>query len=125
MFDRLGRRDDETPFVVQWFVQQGIEVWSTKEGKQRFDSLSFCMRSILIAIPLYVNCSQLCTRSNLKRLRNRNCFLLNRSRGPSFFVLFSFLSGIWPGLFAWGVKGQEPFGKERVICIMRMLPGSL
>ena len=38
MFDRLGRRDDETPFVVQWFVQQGIEVWSTKEGEQRFDN---------------------------------------------------------------------------------------
>jgi len=38
MFDRLGRRDDETPFVVQWFVQQGIEVWSTREGEQRFDS---------------------------------------------------------------------------------------
>ena len=30
MFDRLGRREDETPFVVQWFVQQGIEVWSTR-----------------------------------------------------------------------------------------------
>ena len=38
MFDRLGRRDDETPFVVQWFVSQGIEVWSTKEGEQRFDN---------------------------------------------------------------------------------------
>ena len=38
MFDRLGRRDDETPFVVQWFVQQGIEVWSTREGEQRFES---------------------------------------------------------------------------------------
>ena len=38
MFDRLGRRDDETPFVVQWFVQQGIEVWSTREGEQRFDN---------------------------------------------------------------------------------------
>lgn len=38
MFDRIGRRDDETPFVVQWFVQQGIEVWSTREGQQRFDS---------------------------------------------------------------------------------------
>lgn len=38
MFDRLGRREDETPFVVQWFVQQGIEVWSTKEGEQRFDT---------------------------------------------------------------------------------------
>lgn len=38
MFDRLGCRDDETPFVVQWFVQQGIEVWSTREGEQRFDN---------------------------------------------------------------------------------------
>lgn len=37
MFDRLGRKDDETPFVVEWFVQQGIEVWSVKEGEQRFD----------------------------------------------------------------------------------------
>ncbi len=23
---------------IQWFVQQGIEVWSTKEGEQRFDN---------------------------------------------------------------------------------------
>ena len=38
MFDRLGRRDDETPFVVEWFVKQGIEVWSVKEGQQRFES---------------------------------------------------------------------------------------
>lgn len=38
MFDRLGRRDDETPFVVEWFVKQGIEVWSAQEGQQRFDT---------------------------------------------------------------------------------------
>ena len=38
MFDRLGRRDDETPFVVKWFVAHGVEVWSTKEGQQHFDS---------------------------------------------------------------------------------------
>ena len=38
MFDRLGRRDDETPFVVQWFVSHGIQVWSVKEGEQRFDT---------------------------------------------------------------------------------------
>ena len=38
MFDRLGRREDETPFVVEWFVKNGIEVWSTVEGQQRFDS---------------------------------------------------------------------------------------
>lgn len=38
MFDRLGRKEDETPFVVEWFVQNGIEVWSSEEGQQRFDT---------------------------------------------------------------------------------------
>lgn len=34
----FGRREDETPFIVEWFVKQGIEVWSTREGEQRFDT---------------------------------------------------------------------------------------
>lgn len=38
MFDRLGRKEDETPFLVQWFIEHGIEVWSTREGQQRLDS---------------------------------------------------------------------------------------
>ena len=38
MVDRLGRKEDETPFVVEGFVNQGVEVWSAKEGQQRFDS---------------------------------------------------------------------------------------
>lgn len=38
MFDRLGRKDDETPFIVEWFVNNGIEVWSAEEGQQRFDN---------------------------------------------------------------------------------------
>ena len=38
MFDRIGRIDDETPFVVEWFVKHGIEVWSVQEGEQRFDN---------------------------------------------------------------------------------------
>lgn len=38
MFDRIGRIDDETPFVVEWFAKNGIEVWSTQEGQQRFDT---------------------------------------------------------------------------------------
>lgn len=38
MFDRLGRRDDETPFVLRWFTENGIEVWSVKEGQQKFES---------------------------------------------------------------------------------------
>lgn len=38
MFDRIGRRAEETPFVVEWLVQHGIRVWSVNEGEQRFDN---------------------------------------------------------------------------------------
>ena len=38
MFDRLGRIENETPFVLEWFAQHGIEVWSVNEGQQRFAS---------------------------------------------------------------------------------------
>ena len=38
MFDRLGRKSDETPFIVEWLTQNGIRVWSVNEGEQRFDS---------------------------------------------------------------------------------------
>ncbi len=38
MFDRLGRIQNETPFVLEWFVKNGIEVWSTKEGQQTFEN---------------------------------------------------------------------------------------
>ena len=38
MFDRLGRREDETPFLVEWFIDHDIEVWSTREGQTRLDN---------------------------------------------------------------------------------------
>ena len=38
MFDRLGRKEDETPFLVKWFVEHDIEVWSTREGQQKLDN---------------------------------------------------------------------------------------
>lgn len=38
MFDRLGRKEDETPFVLQWFVEHGIEVWSANEGQQKIEN---------------------------------------------------------------------------------------
>lgn len=38
MFDRIGRIDNETPFVVEWFINHGIEVWSVNEGEQRMES---------------------------------------------------------------------------------------
>ena len=38
MFDRIGRIDNETPFLVEWFIKNGIEVWSVNEGEQRMDS---------------------------------------------------------------------------------------
>ena len=38
MFDRLGRREDETPFLVEWFIQHDIDVWSTREGQTRLEN---------------------------------------------------------------------------------------
>ncbi len=38
MFDRLGRKADETPFIVEWLTKKGIKVWSVNEGEQRFES---------------------------------------------------------------------------------------
>ncbi|KON87494.1 hypothetical protein AF332_12085 [Sporosarcina globispora] len=35
MYDRLGRREDETPLVVQYLVDHGVEVWSVKEGQRK------------------------------------------------------------------------------------------
>ena len=41
MFDRLGRRDDETPFVLRWFAENGIEIWSVKEDLSWCDTVVF------------------------------------------------------------------------------------
>ena len=38
MFDRLGRIESETPFVLEWFVQHEIEMWSTHEGQQKIET---------------------------------------------------------------------------------------
>ncbi len=38
MFDRLGRIENETPFVLQWFVDHGIEMWSANEGQQKIET---------------------------------------------------------------------------------------
>lgn len=40
MFDRLGRNDDETPFLLRSIVESGIEVWSVCEGQQKFENSS-------------------------------------------------------------------------------------
>ena len=37
MFDRLGRIENETPFVLQWFAEHGIEAWPVNEGQQKFE----------------------------------------------------------------------------------------
>jgi DNA invertase Pin-like site-specific DNA recombinase len=38
LFDRLGRIEAETPYVVQWFVDNGIEVWSVSEGQRKIET---------------------------------------------------------------------------------------
>ncbi|MFK4167648.1 recombinase family protein [Paenibacillus lautus] len=39
MFDRLGRREHETPYIVQWFARH-VQVWSATEGQQKFEQHS-------------------------------------------------------------------------------------
>lgn len=34
MFDRLGRREDETPLIVNFLNRNNVEVWSTQEGQR-------------------------------------------------------------------------------------------
>ncbi len=38
MFDRIGRREEETPFVVEWLINHNIEVWSVKEGQRKIEN---------------------------------------------------------------------------------------
>lgn len=38
MFDRIGRRWDDSPQVVEGIVMSGVEVWSVKEGQQKFEN---------------------------------------------------------------------------------------
>ena len=38
MFDRVGRRDSETPFFIEELAMSGVEIWSVKEGQQKFES---------------------------------------------------------------------------------------
>lgn len=38
MFDRIGRREEETPFVVEWLIKNDVEVWSVKEGQRKIEN---------------------------------------------------------------------------------------
>ncbi len=38
LFDRLGRIEKETPFILEWFVEHDIEMWSVNEGQQKIES---------------------------------------------------------------------------------------
>lgn len=47
MFDRIGRKDDETPFLLKRIVECGVEVWSTCEGQQTFENSSDNLMNII------------------------------------------------------------------------------
>lgn len=38
MFDRLGRREDETPLVVNFLHDNDVEVWSVQEGRRSIET---------------------------------------------------------------------------------------
>jgi site-specific DNA recombinase len=37
MFDRIGRREDETPFVINFLIENEVEVWSVNEGQRKME----------------------------------------------------------------------------------------
>lgn len=47
MFDRLGRKDNETPFLLKRIVECGVEVWSVCEGQQTFETSSDNLMNII------------------------------------------------------------------------------
>jgi len=47
MFDRLGRKDNETPFLLKRIVECGVEVWSVCEGQQVFENSSDNLMNII------------------------------------------------------------------------------
>lgn len=47
MFDRIGRKDDETPFLLKRIVECGVEVWSVCEGQQTFENSSDNLMNII------------------------------------------------------------------------------
>ncbi len=47
MFDRIGRKDNETPFLLKRIVECGVEVWSVCEGQQTFENASDNLMNII------------------------------------------------------------------------------
>ena len=38
MFDRIGRRTYETPLIIKYLVDCGVEIWSVKEGQRKLET---------------------------------------------------------------------------------------
>lgn len=82
MFDRLGCKSDETPFVVEWFVKKGIQVWSINKGEQRFESHTD---------RLFIQCNWLETLKIRRRTSKKNLFHSATNLNYEKFILNHFL----------------------------------
>lgn len=47
MFDRIGRKDNETPFLLKRIVECGVEAWSVCEGQQTFENSADNLMNII------------------------------------------------------------------------------
>ncbi len=47
MFDRIGRKDNETPFLLKRIVECGVEVFSVCEGQQTFENSADNLMNII------------------------------------------------------------------------------
>ena len=76
MFDRLGRRDDETPFIVERFTKQGIEVWSVNAATT---SATSCLHGRMCTTPPTTMNAALSCSSSLRRFVSEKT---TKSRSP-------------------------------------------
>ena len=84
MFDRIGRIADETPFVVEWFVRNGIRVWSTQEGDPRNSEGAYSLDLALgnCKVPLQLGSQESdCVRLIQQKLKRLGYYLFDNQEG--------------------------------------------
>jgi len=69
MFDRVGRKEFEVPAFLRYLVENGIQVWSTQEGEQRFDNDSDSFLAMIRSFTAQRESVKLATRIRTKHMQ--------------------------------------------------------
>ena len=69
MFDRIGRKEFEVPAFIRFLVDNGISVWSTQEGEQRFENDADSILAMLRSFTAQRESMKLSTRVRTKHMQ--------------------------------------------------------